>query len=146
MNATPLCVTVHIDGASRGNPGPAAAAAVVAADDDGTVLREKAIFLGKTTNNVAEYRALLLGLEAAAEIGAEQVAVFSDSELLVRQMAGQYRVKSAGLRPLFAQAVRAAERFTTCTFTYVPREENKDADRLANRALDVKGNVGDGAE
>ena len=131
----PRRVTVFIDGGSRGNPGPAAAGIIITADD-GTVLRKAGLYLGEATNNVAEYRGLLAGLEAAATLGATAVQVVSDSELLVRQMNGEYRVKNPGLRPLYEQACRLAQRFSACTFRHVRREQNLRADRLVNQALD----------
>ncbi|MGA2266686.1 MAG: ribonuclease HI family protein [Phycisphaerae bacterium] len=131
----PPRVVVHIDGGSRGNPGPAAAGVVVSRPD-GTVLHEAGLYLGPATNNVAEYRGLLAGLEAAAALGAKDVEVLSDSELLVRQMLGQYRVKNPGLRPLYEQACTLAERFAACTFRHVRRENNQRADELVNRTLD----------
>ena len=138
-------LTVHIDGGSRGNPGPAAAGIVLSADD-GTVLHEAGIYLGKATNNVAEYHGLIAALQAAAKLGAKQVDLFSDSELMVRQMNGQYRVKDAGLRPLFEQASALSSAFKRCTLQHVPRERNTQADELVNRALNLKRNVGDAAE
>ena len=138
-------VTVHIDGGSRGNPGPAGAGVVVAAADDGTVLHEAGYYLGHATNNVAEYNALLRGLEAAAALEADEVDVFSDSELLVRQMNGQYRVKNPGLRPLFEEATALAGRFGQFAILHVRREKNKEADRLVNQAINVKRDVEDAA-
>jgi probable phosphoglycerate mutase len=137
----PRRLTVFIDGGSRGNPGPAAAGVVVTTAD-GAVLHEAGIYLGRATNNVAEYRGLLAGLEAAAAGGATEVEVISDSELLVRQMTGQYRVKNVGLAPLAEQARRLASRFTACAFRHVRREQNLRADRLVNQALDLRANVG----
>lgn len=137
---TPPHVVVHIDGGSRGNPGPAAAGVVVSRPD-GTVLHEAGLYLGQATNNVAEYRGLLAGLEAAAALGAKEVEVLSDSELLVRQMLGQYRVKNPGLRPLYEQACTLAERFAACTFRHVRREANRRADDLVNRTLDRQPHV-----
>jgi ribonuclease HI len=133
-------VTVFIDGGSRGNPGPAAAGVVVTAND-GRVLHEAGLYLGRATNNVAEYRGLLAGLAAAAALGATRVAVVSDSELLVRQMTGEYRVKNPGLRPLYERACRLADAFTACTFRHVRREQNLRADELVNQALDRRGHV-----
>jgi ribonuclease HI len=140
-----LHLTIHIDGGSRGNPGPAAAGIVLSADD-GTVLHEAGIYLGKATNNVAEYSGLIAALKAATKLGAKQVDVFSDSELIVRQMNGQYRVKDAGLRPLFEQASALSGGFKRCNLQHVPRERNTQADELVNRALNLKRNVGDAEE
>lgn len=138
-------VTIHIDGGSRGNPGPAAAGIVITADD-GTVIHEAGLFLGQATNNVAEYSGLLGGLKAAGKLGAREVEVVSDSELLVRQMTGRYRVKNAGLQPLYQEAQQLARGFARCTYRHVRREENVDADALVNQALDSKRSVGDAAE
>lgn len=141
-----LNVVVYIDGGSRGNPGPAAAGVVVSAADDGTVLHEAGLFIGRATNNVAEYHGLLAGLEAARKLGASGVAVRSDSELLVRQMQGVYRVKNEGLIPLFQKARTLCQGLKKVSFTHVPREQNTQADGLVNRALDLKRSVGDAAE
>ena len=128
-------VVVHVDGGARGNPGPAAAAAVVSAPD-GRVLDEAAVLLGRATNNVAEYRGLLLGLERAAAVGATEVDVVNDSELIARQVDGSYKVKNADLRPLHAQAKEALGRFERWSIRPVPRAQNAAADALVNRALD----------
>ena len=145
MERNPLVVTVHVDGGARGNPGPGGAGVVVAAADDGTVLHEAGHYLGRATNNVAEYRALVAGLEAAAALGAGEVDVFSDSQLLVRQMNGVYRVKSEKLKPLHERAMTLRESFRRCTLRHVPREQNSRADRLVNRAISLKRNVEDAA-
>jgi ribonuclease HI len=128
-------VVVHVDGGARGNPGPAAAAAVVS-DSEGRELDEAAVTLGRTTNNVAEYRGLLLGLERAAALGATAVDVVNDSELVARQVDGSYRVKNADLKPLHAQALEALGRFDRWSIRSVPRAQNAAADALVNRALD----------
>ena len=133
-------LVVQIDGASRGNPGPAACG--VALIHDGETLLERGRYLGKTTNNVAEYRGLLLGLELARQLNATHVTVQSDSELLVRQLAGRYKVKARHLKPLVQQAQRALEAFEGFKIRHIPREANTAADRLANQALDEKGEVG----
>lgn len=127
---------IHVDGAARGNPGPAAAAAVLSAED-GSVLREASTLLGEATNNVAEYRAILLGLEVAAELGAREVEVVNDSELVARQIGGQYKVKHAGLRPLHQEAMGSLRRFERWSVRSVPRAANERADALANAALDA---------
>lgn len=134
-------VIIHIDGGSRGNPGPAAAGVVIRAADDGIVLHEAGLFLGKTTNNVAEYRGLLAALQAATRLNVTHAKVFSDSELLVRQMNGEYRVKKTHLRELFEQAKEIAAAFDDFKITHIRREKNIDADRLVNRALDLKRDV-----
>ena len=128
-------VVVHVDGGARGNPGPAAIAAV-AADAAGDVVREASEFIGNTTNNVAEYRALLLGLELAEELGAREVEVVNDSQLVARQVGGQYRVKHAGLRPLYLEVMSALARFDRWSVRDVRREHNERADELVNEALD----------
>jgi tryptophan 2,3-dioxygenase/ribonuclease HI len=128
-------VVVHVDGGARGNPGPAAAAAVVSAPD-GRVLDEAAVTLGHATNNVAEYRGLLLGLERAAALGASEVDVVNDSELIAKQVDGSYKVKNADLRPLHEQAKAALAGFERWSIRSVPRAQNAAADALVNRALD----------
>ncbi len=141
-----LRVVVHIDGGARGNPGPAGAGVVVTDADDGQALYEGGIYIGRATNNVAEYRGLLEGLKVAAALGAAEVEVVSDSQLLVRQMTGQYRVRNAGLQPLFRQARELAEGVERCRFRHVRREENTRADALVNRAIDARRNVESAAE
>jgi ribonuclease HI len=129
-------VVVHVDGGARGNPGPAAAAAV-ASTPDGETLTERNAYIGEATNNVAEYHALLLGLELARELGAREVEVVNDSELVARQIGGEYRVKHAGLRPLFLRAIAALRGFERWSVRAVPREGNERADELVNEALDA---------
>jgi ribonuclease HI len=129
-------VVVHVDGGARGNPGPAAAGAVASAPD-GTVLGERGVYIGEATNNVAEYRAVLLGLELARELGAREVEVVNDSELVARQIAGRYKVKHAGLRPLFVETMRALREFDAWAVRNVRREHNARADELVNEALDA---------
>ena len=128
-------VIVHVDGGSRGNPGPAAVGAV-ATDADGEPLGERKLYIGEATNNVAEYRAVLLGLELARELGAEEVEVVNDSELIARQIGGEYKVKHAGLKPLFIEAMRELRGFHKWAVRPVRREENERADELVNEALD----------
>ena len=128
-------VVAHVDGGARGNPGPAAAAAIVSAPD-GRVLDEAAVTLGHATNNVAEYRALLLGIERAQALGATTVELVNDSELVARQVSGEYKVKSEELRPLHRQALDALRGFERWSIRSVPRAENAAADALVNRALD----------
>jgi ribonuclease HI len=129
-------VVVHVDGGARGNPGPAAAAAVVS-DSAGHVLDESTETIGVATNNVAEYRGLLLGLELARALGATEVEVVGDSELVAKQVGGLYKVKHAGLRPLYEQAMAALREFDSWSMRTVPREQNADADALVNQALDA---------
>ncbi|MFO0805582.1 MAG: ribonuclease HI family protein [Gemmataceae bacterium] len=128
--------TIHIDGASRGNPGPAAFAFVIART--GLPPVEEAATLGNTTNNVAEYTALVRALEAAADLGLQRVSVFSDSELLVKQMNGEYRVKHPDLLPLYQDARELVKEFESVSISHVRREQNKRADALCNEALDGK--------
>jgi tryptophan 2,3-dioxygenase len=129
-------LVVHVDGGARGNPGPAAAAAVVS-EPDGNVVDEVAIALGRTTNNVAEYRALLLGLDRARALGATEVDVINDSELVAKQVTGEYRVRNEELAPLHAEAMRAIEGFERWSISSVPRAQNAAADALVNQALDA---------
>lgn len=128
-------VQIHIDGASRGNPGPAACGIVVESAQ-GERLKELALPLGRITNNVAEYRALLAALEYAVQAGYRDVALYSDSQLLTRQILGEYKVKKPDLIPLHRRAKEWIARFESFSITHVPREENRQADRLANRVLD----------
>jgi ribonuclease HI len=132
-------VVVHVDGGARGNPGPAAAASVVS-DPDGDVLDETAVAIGTATNNVAEYRALLLGLDRARALGATEVDVINDSELVAKQLTGAYKVRNADLVPLHREALRALEGFDRWSIRSVPRAENAAADALVNEALDAGGN------
>jgi ribonuclease HI len=129
-------VVVHVDGGSRGNPGPAAAAAVISTPA-GEVLDEAAVTLGRATNNVAEYRGLLLGLERAQALGATEVEVVNDSELVARQINGAYKVKHADMRPLYLDAMNALRGFERWSIRSVPRAQNADADALVNQALDA---------
>jgi ribonuclease HI len=128
-------LVVNVDGGARGNPGPAAAAAV-ATTPDGDVVGERNAFIGEATNNVAEYRALLLGLELARELGADEVEVVNDSELVARQIGGEYKVKHAGLRPLYLEAMQTLRGFDGWAVRAVRREQNTRADELVNEALD----------
>ena len=141
MSGNSLRVTVHVDGGARGNPGPAGAGVVISDAADGGVLYEAGLFLGHATNNVAEYKGMLHGLVMARALKAHEVEVVSDSELLVRQMNGQYKVKNAGLLPLYKQGKVLAAGFETCSFRHVRREQNVLADSLVNRAIDEKKNV-----
>ena len=129
-------IIAHIDGGSRGNPGPAAAGFTLN-DPGGTQLQAKAYILGRATNNVAEYTSLVRALEAAKEIGAEQIVVFSDSELLVKQINGQYRVKSELIKPLCEQSINLLGRFKSWKVRHITRDKNKQADSLVNQALDA---------
>jgi len=127
--------TANIDGASRGNPGPASYA-VILRDPSGKIILEFAKKLGRDTNNVAEYYALLAALDYASSHGISSLRIRSDSELLVRQMQGRYKVKSPDLKPLHERATKLIRQFSYCVFEHVPREMNREADALANRALD----------
>jgi phosphoribosylglycinamide formyltransferase 1 len=133
-------IIAYIDGGSRGNPGPAASAFVLT-DPRGKQLQARAFFLGEATNNFAEYTAIHKALEAAKSLGAGQITVYSDSELLVRQLNGQYKVKSDQIRPLFAQAIAMLAEFESWQVRHVFREDNKKADGLVNLALDGKKDV-----
>jgi phosphoribosylglycinamide formyltransferase-1 len=136
----PEKIIAYIDGGSRGNPGPAAAAYVLN-KASGAQLEAKAFFLGQTTNNVAEYTSLVKALEAAAQIGSGQLSIFSDSELLVKQINGQYRVKSEQIRPFYQQAVSLLEKFKSWNVQHITRDKNETADRLVNQALDAENDV-----
>ncbi len=128
-------LVVNVDGGARGNPGPAAIGAVVQAAA-GEVLEERGERIGTATNNVAEYRALLLGIERAAELGASELELVGDSELIVRQVKGEYKVKDATLRELHAEVQQALRPFDRWSIRHVRRAENAEADRLVNQVLD----------
>ncbi len=129
-------VIVEADGGARGNPGPAGYGAVVRDANTGVVLAERWEALGVTTNNVAEYSGLIAGLEAAAEMGASEVSVQMDSKLVIEQMSGRWQIKHPGLRPLAAKAASLQRKFRAVDYRWIPRERNKHADELANRAMD----------
>ena len=128
-------VTVHVDGGSRGNPGPAAAGAVVTGAD-GEEIDRSGELIGEATNNVAEYRGLLLGIARARELGATEVEIFNDSELIAHQVNGRYKVKHADMKPLHAEAVAALAGFDEWSLTPVRREQNAEADAIVNETLD----------
>ena len=132
---------VHVDGGARGNPGPAAAACVISTPE-GELLGEHAELLGEVTNNVAEYRALLLGLRHARELGVTDVEVVNDSELIAKQINGQYKVKHAAMRPLYLDALAALREFERWSVRTVPRAQNAEADALVNAALDQARDAG----
>jgi ribonuclease HI len=134
-------ITIHIDGGARGNPGPAATGVVIQSVDPACTLHEAGYFLGRATNNVAEYQGLIRGLELAVELGATDASIFSDSELMVRQVMGRYRVKSPDLKPLFEKVQRLLPRLNRWRIGHVYREENKRADELVNMAIDAKRDV-----
>jgi len=139
-NAGGEWVTAYCDGGSRGNPGPAGYGVFIEGAD-GNKLAELSEFLGKATNNVAEYSALLAALEGALHHEHLRLRVVADSELLVKQMRGEYRVKNAGLQQLFGQARELLKPFKSVRFRHVPREQNKQADKLVNQALNAAGDV-----
>ena len=128
-------LVVHVDGGARGNPGPAAVAAV-ATTPDGQPVAERSEYIGAATNNVAEYRAVLLALELAKELGAREVEIINDSELVARQIGGEYKVKHAGLKPLFQETMGKLREFDVWALRNVRREQNERADELVNQALD----------
>ena len=131
-------LTVNVDGGARGNPGPAAIGVVVR-DSEGNVLAERCERIGRATNNVAEYRALLAGIELAAAHGATELELVGDSELVVRQVEGRYKVKDAKMKELHAEVKRALADFQSWTIRHVRREHNSGADALVNQALDAAG-------
>jgi len=133
----PQHVTLFADGGARNNPGPAAGAAVLI-DDGGTVIEEAFRYLGHATNNVAEWNGLLAGLEAAVRLGVREVTVRLDSELVVKQLLGEYRVKNAALQPLHRRAMELLRGFERVDIGHVPRKQNKLADALVNRVLDAE--------
>jgi ribonuclease HI len=128
---------IYADGASRGNPGEAGAGAVIC-DARGRTMKELKSWLGMTSNNVAEYRALLLAVEKALELGARRITVFLDSELVVRQLRGEYRVREPHLKILHQKVLEVLNRLSQYSILYIPREENRRADQLANEAIDQK--------
>ena len=133
--------TLFADGGSRGNPGPAASGAVLL-DAGGMLLEEASAYLGIATNNVAEWTALCLGLEAAVRRGIRRIAIRLDSELVVKQVRGEYRVKHAHLQPLHRRAMTLLRRFEHVDIRHVPRKQNAQADRLVNRVLDQEASAG----
>ena len=140
MRDTRYQITAYADGGSRGNPGPAAAGFILN-DSDAKTLQARASFLGKTTNNVAEYTAVINALEAAQKIGTKQITVFSDSELLVKQLNGRYKVKSDQIRPLFRKTVDLLDEFEIWNVRHITREKNKQADELVNQALNLEKDI-----
>jgi ribonuclease HI len=129
-------VTINVDGGSRGNPGPAAIAAI-ASDGDGQILAERSETIGPATNNVAEYRALLLGIRLAKELEADEVELVGDSQLIVRQVQGKYKVKNEDLKPLHTKVRDELRSLDKWSIKDVRREQNEEADRLVNKALDA---------
>lgn len=135
LDREPAEATLFADGGSRGNPGPAASGAVLL-DPGGELLEERGLYLGVATNNLAEWNGLIIGLEAAAERGIRRLAVRLDSELVVKQLRGEYRVKHEALQPLYRHAKTLLRRFESVDVRHVPRKQNVLADRLVNRVLD----------
>jgi ribonuclease HI len=127
---------LNVDGASRGNPGPAAIGVTIK-DENNRLIETISTCIGSTTNNQAEYQALITGLKKAISLGAREVTVKSDSELMVKQLQGSYRVKNAGLKPLYTEVVKLAYTLASFQINSIPREQNREADRLANLALDT---------
>jgi ribonuclease HI len=131
-----LKLVLHVDGGARGNPGPAAIGVVVS-DPDGNVLAEQSERIGVATNNVAEYRAVLSGIERARQLGADELEIIGDSELVARQLTGQYKVKHPSMKPLYEQARAQLQEFRSWRIRTVPRADNARADELVNAALDA---------
>jgi ribonuclease HI len=131
-------VVLHVDGGARGNPGPAAIGVVVSSPD-GEVLDEVAETIGVATNNVAEYRAVLRGVEQARALGATEVEIVNDSELVAKQLTGAYKVKHPAMKPLYAEAIASLRGFAGWRIRSVPRAQNARADELVNQALDAQG-------
>jgi len=131
-------VALYIDGAARGNPGPAGIGAVIK-DEKGRTVREFSKYLGESTNNIAEYSALVYGLQEALMLKADEIAIHADSELVAEQLKGTYRVRSADLKPLFEQALHMLGSFKHFEVKQIRREDNREADALANRAINLAG-------
>ena len=131
-------LTIYTDGASRNNPGEAGAGVYIL--QDGKPVETIARYLGRTTNNIAEYTAAIIGLEHAAKLGASRVKLFADSELMVKQINGQYKVKNEGLKPLYNKVKELVAKIGSVEVQYISREQNKEADALANQAIDEKAN------
>jgi len=127
-------LVIYTDGAARGNPGPAGVGVVIA-DGQGEVLKRLSAYIGRATNNVAEYEALLLALKAAAKLQAAEIEIRLDSQLLKRQLRGEYKVRSRRLRPLYEEVQALLSAYDRVSIVHIPRERNREADRLANRAI-----------
>ena len=138
MSTAGRFAVIHVDGGARGNPGPAGIAAVLTGPD-GALLAEEGRYMGEATNNVAEYRAVLLGLELARQAGVRELEIVGDSELVARQIGGQYKVKHEGLRPLHREVMEALRGFDSWSVRTVRRAQNARADALVNDALDAAG-------
>ena len=131
---------IYTDGASRGNPGHAAIGIVIK-DENSGVLKEISEYIGINTNNYAEYQAVLRALKEAKNLNADDITLFSDSELICRQLTGKYRVKSNNIRPLFTEIISCVSKFKSFSIVHIRRELNSDADKLANKALDMQKNI-----
>lgn len=127
---------LYTDGCCRGNPGPAGIGVVIK-DPHKKILKELSEYIGEATNNIAEYSALIRGLETAGELGAEEIKVFMDSELVVKQLSGEYRVKDEGMKELFRRTIEILKDFRSFEIKHIDRSKNKEADKLANRAIDL---------
>jgi ribonuclease HI len=134
-SSRPEHLVLYVDGACSGNPGPCGSAAILK-DPDGTTLLERMRAFGPATNNVAEYQAVILGLEMAAELRPRRLTIRSDSELMVRQLAGEYRIKAPHLKPLYNQAMRLLQPFENVEVEHIPREKNTEADKLSKKAVE----------
>ena len=145
VGTTILQAQLNADGGSRGNPGDSGIGFIITVDDDSkaAIICRGGAYIGPATNNVAEYRALIWGLQNAGALGIVRIDVCLDSELLVKQLSGEYRVKNEGIRPLYNKALHLLEGFASHTVKHIPRELNCEADRLANKAMDTRGMVGD---
>lgn len=138
LPADPGLLTISCDGAARGNPGPAGIGVQIT-DEEGKVVAEIAEWIGETTNNVAEYTAAVEGLRRAAVLGARRVHLRSDSQLLIQQLSGRYKVKASHLRPMYQEIMGLLSGFDRVRLEHVPREQNREADRLANVGVDLRG-------
>lgn len=134
-------MTLHTDGGARGNPGPAGAGITLCDAESGEAIFEAGYWLERMTNNQAEYTGLIRGLDAASNAGAQELAIYSDSELMVKQINGEYRVKNANIKPLFEQAFGKLKTIPKWKLHHVRREQNKRADQLANLAMDLREDV-----
>ena len=137
MKKTILEISIYIDGAARGNPGPAGAGIVLKEGE--TMIKEIHKYLGETTNNVAEYSAAIYGLEAAIALGYKNAALYLDSELVAQQLKGEYRVKDGNMKILFEKAIALINNFDSVKIVKIDRENNKEADKMANKAINLKG-------
>jgi len=135
MDRSPKRLTIYVDGASRGNPGPAAVGVVIK-DEKGVTTLKMSSSIGRATNNQAEYTALIMALQEAKRLGADQVSINTDSQLMAEQINGNYRVRNAHIRPLFDKAMQLLTAFQHYSIDHIPRDRNSEADALANQALD----------